>query len=124
MKTKILQKTFLASRRKERKNHESADSVLCACEKFDKRFARTSTCRKFRHANVRGGGGGFSWQRPPVRKTPKLRFATSPRNDGAGIDYRRVPSATNIIYEALKHQPTYTFDDLLATPNAARGSPV
>ena len=42
---------------------------------------------------------------------------------GAGIDYHRVPSTTNAIYEALKHQPTYTFADLLATPDKPRGSP-
>src|SRR6266542_3136794 len=53
----------------------------------------------------------------------QITFHDIAANGGAGIDYRRVPSTTNIIYEALKHQPTYTFDDLLVTPNAARGSP-
>ena len=45
-------------------------------------------------------------------------------NGGAGIDYRRVPSTINAIYEALKHQPTYSIpNDLVATPNAPRGEP-
>src|SRR5262245_1391685 len=41
----------------------------------------------------------------------------------AGIDYRRVPSATNAHYEVLKHQGFYTFADFLTTPDKPRGSP-
>jgi hypothetical protein len=53
----------------------------------------------------------------------QITFHDIATNGGAGIDYRRVPSATNVAYDALKHQATYTFTDLLATPDKARGSP-
>ena len=54
----------------------------------------------------------------------QITFRDVATNGGAGIDYRRVPSTTNTIYEALKHQPTYTVPaDLVATPNAPRGEP-
>jgi hypothetical protein len=43
---------------------------------------------------------------------------------GSGIDYQRVPSATNAAYEALKHQGTFTFNDLVNNlPEKPRGSP-
>jgi hypothetical protein len=36
---------------------------------------------------------------------------------------QRFPSATNAAYEAVKHQPTYTFNDLINnTPEKPRGS--
>ena len=54
---------------------------------------------------------------------PVVTFNDVAANDGAGIDYRRVPSTTNLAYEALKHQATYTFNDLLATPDKPRGAP-
>jgi hypothetical protein len=45
-------------------------------------------------------------------------------NGGAGIDFQRVPSTTNAAYEALKHQATYTLNDLINnTPEKPRGSP-
>ena len=54
----------------------------------------------------------------------QITFRDIAANGAAGIDYRRVPSTTNTIYEALKHQPTYTLPgDLVATPNAPRGEP-
>ena len=43
-----------------------------------------------------------------------ITFHDVAAGDAAGIHYRRVPSATNVAYEALKHQPIYTMDDLMA----------
>ncbi len=43
--------------------------------------------------------------------------------DGAGIDYRRVRSPRDAIFEAQKQQPLYTLSDVLDTPNKARGLP-
>ncbi len=52
-----------------------------------------------------------------------ITFHDIAANGGAGIEYHRTPSTTNAAYEALKHQSTYTFTDLLATPDKPRGSP-
>jgi hypothetical protein len=60
-------------------------------------------------------------QKAPTDRS--ITFHDIAANSGAGIDYHRVPSTTNVAYEALKHQPTYTFTDLLATPDKPRGSP-
>ena len=43
--------------------------------------------------------------------------------DGAGITYRRTPSASEAIFDAIKLQPTYDFEDVLATPLKGRGAP-
>jgi len=43
--------------------------------------------------------------------------------DSAGVDYRRTPSARNAIWEVMRQQPTYTFEDLLNTPLKPRGAP-
>jgi len=43
--------------------------------------------------------------------------------EAAGIDYRRVPSATNAIFERLKAEPLYTMPMVVATPEKPRGSP-
>jgi len=71
---------------------------------------------KFRHANVRGGGV-FRGSVRQFAKRP-ITFRDIARERRAGIDYLPRFPRQNIIYEALKHRPTYTFDDLLATPNA------
>lgn len=44
-------------------------------------------------------------------------------DDGAGITYRRTPSASEAIFDAIKLQPLFTFDDLLVTPLKGRGAP-
>lgn len=40
-----------------------------------------------------------------------------------GIDYQRVPSASNAIFDALKQEPFYTMADLPFTPVRPRGQP-
>ena len=40
-----------------------------------------------------------------------------------GIEYRRVPSASNAIFDALKQEPFYTLGDLPFTPVRPRGQP-
>ena len=53
-----------------------------------------------------------------------ITFSDIAANDGAGITYRRVPSARNEIFDQLRQQPVYTLDqDLLQTPERARGAP-
>ncbi len=41
----------------------------------------------------------------------------------AGIDYRRTESLSEALFDAIKQQPTYDFDDLLVTPLKGRGAP-
>jgi hypothetical protein len=41
----------------------------------------------------------------------------------SGIDYRRVPSATNAVFERIKAEPRYTMPLIVATPEKPRGSP-
>jgi hypothetical protein len=60
---------------------------------------------------------------PKQHAEERITFHDVAAGDAAGIHYRRVPSATNVAYEALKHQPIYTMDDLMATPDKPRGSP-
>ena len=43
--------------------------------------------------------------------------------DGAGIDYRRVESPRNTIFDALKEKPAFSFEDILSTPLKSRGAP-
>ena len=51
------------------------------------------------------------------KQNSQITFHDIAANGGAGIAYHRAPSATNANYEAQKHQPAYTFADLLATPD-------
>lgn len=44
-------------------------------------------------------------------------------DESSGIDYRRVPSATNAIFERIKAEPLYTSSLVVATPEKPRGSP-
>lgn len=43
--------------------------------------------------------------------------------DSAGITYRRIRSPRDAIFDGLKAQPLYTFDDLVGTPIKGRGAP-
>src|SRR5215470_1846850 len=43
--------------------------------------------------------------------------------DGAGITYRRGRSVIDAKFDALKRQPTYTINDVFATPFKPRGAP-
>src|SRR3712207_1919225 len=52
-----------------------------------------------------------------------VTFTDIAAGDGAGITYRRVRSSTDAIFDALKRQPVYTFNDLFATPIKPRGAP-
>ncbi|NEO47785.1 MAG: CRTAC1 family protein [Moorea sp. SIO4A3] len=52
-----------------------------------------------------------------------VTFSDLAAGDNAGITYRRVPSPRNAIFDALKQQPIYTFEDILTTPWRARGAP-
>jgi hypothetical protein len=56
------------------------------------------------------GGGGVAFQDIAA-------------GDNAGITYRRVPSASQAIFDAFTHQPVYTFNDLPFTPLESRGMP-
>jgi len=40
-----------------------------------------------------------------------------------GVTWKRVPSPTEAIFDALKQQPLYTFADVVATPEKSRGGP-
>lgn len=40
-----------------------------------------------------------------------------------GLNYERVPSARDAIFEAIKQQPTYEFNDVVLTPLKSRGAP-
>ena len=52
-----------------------------------------------------------------------VTFTDIAADDGAGITYRRTPSADEAVFDQIKRQPLYTFPDLLATPLKARGAP-
>jgi len=52
-----------------------------------------------------------------------VTFRELTAEEAAGIDYRRVPSATNAAFEQIKTQPLYTMPLVIATPEKPRGSP-
>jgi len=60
---------------------------------------------------------------PLVASPGGVTFTDIAADDGAGITYRRTPSADEAIFDQIKQQPLYTFPDLLATPVKARGAP-
>ena len=52
-----------------------------------------------------------------------VTFTDIAASGGAVSTYRRVRSSTDAIFDALKRQPAYTFNDMLATPMKSRGAP-
>lgn len=54
---------------------------------------------------------------------PDVTFRELTADESAGIDYRRVPSATNATFETIKREPRYTMPLVVATPEKPRGSP-
>lgn len=60
---------------------------------------------------------------PLVAAPGGVTFSDLAAGDGAGITYRRTPSADEAIFDLIKQQPFYTFPDLLATPLKSRGAP-
>lgn len=50
-------------------------------------------------------------------------FVDIASGDSAGVSYRRIASPRDAIFDALKAQPLYTFDDLVSTPIKGRGAP-
>ena len=52
-----------------------------------------------------------------------VRFHDLAADRDSGIDYRRVPSVTNAVFETIKTQPLYTMPLVVATPEKPRGSP-
>lgn len=52
-----------------------------------------------------------------------VAFEDIASQDGAGVHYRRVPSATKVLFDTIKQQPLYTLGDVPLTPIKARGAP-
>lgn len=52
-----------------------------------------------------------------------VKFHDLAADKASGIDYRRVPSATNAVFERIKAEPRYTMPLIIATPEKPRGSP-
>jgi len=52
-----------------------------------------------------------------------VTFRDLAADEASGIDYRRVPSTTNVVFERIKAQPFYTMPLVIATPEKPRGSP-
>jgi enediyne biosynthesis protein E4 len=52
-----------------------------------------------------------------------VTFRALTADEASGIDYRRVPSATNATFERIKTEPLYTMPLVIATPEKPRGSP-
>lgn len=53
----------------------------------------------------------------------RVTFHDLTADESSGIDYRRVPSATNAVFERIKTEPLYTMPLVVATPEKPRGSP-
>ena len=53
----------------------------------------------------------------------EITFRDVAAGGGAGIDYRRAPSATNAAFERIKREPYYTMASIVATPEKPRGAP-
>jgi hypothetical protein len=60
---------------------------------------------------------------PPVLANGPVTFHDIAAGDQAGITYRRVPSASQAIFDELMTHPVYTFNDLPFTPLESRGMP-
>jgi len=60
---------------------------------------------------------------PPVAADVGVTFENVADDPASGIDFRRVPSATEAIFDAIKAQPLYTLPDVVATPEKSRGAP-
>ncbi|MFP3939897.1 MAG: CRTAC1 family protein [Thermoanaerobaculia bacterium] len=52
-----------------------------------------------------------------------VTFRELTEEEGAGIDFRRAPSATNTAFERIKREPLYTMPLIVATPEKPRGAP-
>lgn len=52
-----------------------------------------------------------------------VTFRDLAADEASGIDYRRVPSATNAAFERIRTEPRYTLPLIVATPEKPRGSP-
>lgn len=69
-------------------------------------------------------GLGSSMLPSPSSASPGgVTFTDIADGNGAGISYRRTPSADKAIFDQIKQQPLYTFPDLLATPIKPHGAP-
>lgn len=53
----------------------------------------------------------------------RVTFHDLTADEASGIDYRRVPSATNATFERIKAEPLYTMPLIVATAEKPRGSP-
>jgi hypothetical protein len=67
--------------------------------------------------------GSLGLPTPLLASPGGVTFTDIAAADGAGITYRRTPSADKAVFDQIKQQPLYTFADLLATPLKARGAP-
>lgn len=68
---------------------------------------------------------GLLWTpRPsPANGGGPITFSNIAAEDGSGITFRRQRSPSEAIFDAIKQQPFYTFDDLLLSPLKGRGAP-
>jgi hypothetical protein len=69
------------------------------------------------------GAAGLLVAAPPALATGPVTFLDVAAGDQAGISYRRVPSATQAIFDEIQTHPFYTFADLPFTPLESRGMP-
>lgn len=53
----------------------------------------------------------------------RVTFTDIAANDSNGISYRRTPSKSNVIWEALKQNDVYAPSDVPLTPTKPRGDP-
>ncbi|HEY4687870.1 MAG TPA: CRTAC1 family protein [Anaerolineae bacterium] len=58
-----------------------------------------------------------------VASSGGVTFQDIAAGGGAGITYHRVESPSDALFDALKQQPVYTFNDLAITPFTPRGAP-
>ncbi|MFW6012234.1 MAG: CRTAC1 family protein [bacterium] len=69
-------------------------------------------------------GAGMPAAADPIAdEAAGVTFRNIAEDEGSGIDYRRVPSATNAAFDRIKEEPLYTMPLVVATPEKPRGSP-
>jgi enediyne biosynthesis protein E4 len=66
---------------------------------------------------------GSVWLVPGAALAAPITFTDIARDPGSGISYRRVRSATDAIYDAIKLRPFLAFPEFVASPVKSRGQP-
>lgn len=89
------------------------NTALCKVVFFDKSFTRW--LRVFMLLSV--------LPTSPALADGGVTYTDIAAGDGAGIDYRRLESFSDAIFDALKQKPVYTIPDVILTPFKPRGAP-